>query len=620
MPKILIIFLVSLTFFVNIAEASKRYIASVEKVRGIATKLLPGSLEASKVEVGDQLPEDTSIVTAKSSFVKLKFIDLSEVSLGPESKLLVSEMKEGEAGIITLLKGRIRTEVQKSTKNANQTKLFIRTRTAALGIRGTDFQTIYNPENRMTSLLTFKGEVAMAKISEMMHRKFEEREKIEVSRKDKNEIEIIKNEAPVLDEKKELSKLLKSRAAVLVAPGQNSFSSDSLIKSSLPVKISPTQFNILFKNTEFNVKELQNLNASSDLKESEKKLSVVEQMAPLEGFLDSKNGDFAPKAGGFIDLNSGIYIAPDENAIFNENEKVYMANNVGDVDVDTGQYMPPKGLSLDAKNGFIVNKGYESKPEILALRDDLNRTISKDFVLGDIENEVELANRASSERFIRNSLSFKFSANHERVELNKNLNGRPHFEFDSNLAKGLNIEFSPSTTNQFVPIIGLEMENVKFKELGRYNFSQDSGTVYKMFFGMKYALAHRLELTAKMALDQSHYADLLSVGPEIYRFRRITVSKFHFKLDYEIIRSKKWQLNTLLESELGFRKRFNQLVLDEIKGLNFGIQSTYKLAPTLNLTSHLNYKYENSEMRNLAFQIGQRRETVSLAMGLERLF
>jgi hypothetical protein len=211
-------------------------------------------------------------------------------------------------------------------------------------------------------------------------------------------------------------------------------------------------------------------------------------------------------------------------------------------------------------------------------------------------------------------------ANQETLLLNEEINGRPFFELDSKLTRGLNIEFRPSSVERVVPLAGLELENIKYNDLAKYNFTQDSGTVFKMYMGIKYALDHRLELSAKFALDQSHYADLLTLGPETYRLRRITISKAQLKIDYEIIRSKEWMLNTFLEGEVGFRKRFNNLVIDEINGVEFGIKPSFKLTPTFNVTSNLSYRFENSFMMNSLQQVEQFREKLNLSFGLEHLF
>ncbi len=250
------------------ANISNNPIAEVVKIRGEITQLSPGARMARKVELGDKFIEDTSIVTGQKSFIKIKFIDNSELNVGPESKIVITEMKTDSVGIISLLKGRIRTEVQKSALGPSANKFFIKTRTAAIGVRGTEFQTIYNPENKMTSLLTYKGEVAMAKVDEKTYAKLEEKPSKEVVRDEvTKDLKIIEKPVKELDEVAELNKVLKDKAAVLVPSGQNSFASDTLKKTSLPVKISPVQLEALYKNEDFNEKSSKNLNlqASNDV-------------------------------------------------------------------------------------------------------------------------------------------------------------------------------------------------------------------------------------------------------------------------------------------------------------------------------------------------------------------
>jgi hypothetical protein len=229
-------------------------IAEVVKVRGEVTQLSPGAKDARQVSIGDKLAEDTSILTGAKSFIKIKFLDESELNLGPESKIIISEMKKDSPGVISLLKGRMRTEVQKST-SSNENKFFVKTRTAAMGIRGTDFQTIYNPENKITSLLTYKGSVAMAKIDDSQYQKLEEidqKESILVERKNSGKSVEIKNiPSDEISTVSTLNKILSKKETVFVPPGQISLVNNIVKRTSLPIKISNLQLNALYKNTEY---------------------------------------------------------------------------------------------------------------------------------------------------------------------------------------------------------------------------------------------------------------------------------------------------------------------------------------------------------------------------------
>lgn len=549
-------------------QAAINEIASVVKSRGLVTKLMPGAMEASKVEAGDKLSEDTSIVTGPKSFVKIKFIDQSELNVGPESKIVISEMKSASsAGIISLLKGRIRTQVEKNQKGEDKNnKFFIRTRTAALGVRGTDFQTIYNPDNRMTSLLTYEGSVAMAKIDKSTHKLFEEGTKEVVRNERTNNPEVKDIQGKQIDEKTELQKVLNSSETVIVPPGQNSFASDALVKSSQPVKISPLQLNALYKNNEFDEKNVANLR--SGLTATTKiEVTQADQVAPAEGFYDSKTGDFAPRAGGFIDENTGLYVAPDNSAVLDPKSGTYRSEKTGDIDADTGQYVAPKGLTLDAKRGFVLTENKDAKPELLALREDLNKSIARDLVVGNLEGELALEQKNIRERFIRNRLVFTLAPGDETIELNKDEN-RPYYEFKSKDVVKLGVDWQFASTNRFTPILGIGYSSVDFDNLGNNGNTQDSGSLFNLSVGVKYALSKRFDLYTKLMVDQGHYVDQVTGPfPDTYILRRVVQTKLGVGSAMELFRNKQFYLKGDVFAGLGFRKRFNNLVVRP--GLNF---------------------------------------------------
>ena len=81
--------------------------------------------------------------------------------------MVINKYPKDEPGLISLVNGKIRSQVSKDVlarakDGGDDTKLYIRTKSAAMGIRGTDLQVVFNPENNMTSLVTFEGEVVMA--------------------------------------------------------------------------------------------------------------------------------------------------------------------------------------------------------------------------------------------------------------------------------------------------------------------------------------------------------------------------------------------------------------------------------------------------------------------------
>ncbi len=292
--------------------------AKVLLVKGEVTKLLPGKLKASPVKRGETLPEDTSVLTSEKSIVRLKFKDNSTMNLGPKSKVVISKMPEKRPNMINLLTGAIKAEVDKKDNKENKNKMIIKTRSAVMGIRGTKFQATFNPVNQNTGLVTVEGRVAMMKKED-----------------------VISPREPVVDSSKELDlidKTIKEDSKVVeVDAGKFSGVQQAAKAPSTPVKIAPVQYEAIAKSM------------GSD-KKAEEVMKSVDAEAEVEELAD------APRPGGYVDFDTGIYVPPPKEAKLDEKTATFTAKDMGGVDKDTGDYIPPKGVTLDAKKGFVVDQ------------------------------------------------------------------------------------------------------------------------------------------------------------------------------------------------------------------------------------------------------------------------
>ena len=609
-------------------------IAEVVKIRGEITQLAPGARLAAKVVMGDKFTEDTSIVTGPKSFIKIRFIDKSELNVGPESKIIISEMKKDSVGIISLLKGRIRTEVEKDSKTPNTNKFFIKTRTAALGIRGTDFQTIYNPENRLTSLLTFRGEVAMVKVDEKTYQRIEnapERTTQTPNIETDSQVEVVRDsvtKVPTIvpaakkrpDEIDELNRALNSKATVLVPAGQNSVASDSLVKSSLPVKISPAQLNILFKNQEFQEKSASNLNLQSNVDTINAKTPIIaaKQLAPAEGFFNEKTGDFAPKAGGFIDLNTGLYVAPSAEAKLDTKSGTYATEKIGDIDADTGQYVAPKGLVLDAKRGFIIDGDDKDKtpkaPELLALREDLNKNIAKDVVMGQPAVEAEKLFNIN-EKFIRDRMIFSLWSMNQDLAVNKNTNSSPYLEVSSKDALRLSFEWQMATNNRFSPLVGIEYSIVNYADRAVKNVSMGSKKLLALSFGTQFALTQTFNLFAKGGIYQDHFLDLTSTNyPNGFNLQKIVLTRLTLGGNAEFWKKNKYSLDASTSVFFTFRKRINNIVVNTGSGFQIEATPKYALSDKKWIGLGLKIEHQNQKVDGTAGVTKGERDTKGLEL------
>ncbi|MEE2743489.1 MAG: FecR family protein, partial [Bdellovibrionota bacterium] len=343
----------------------EEHIAEAIIVRGKVTILELGDLKAKVVKRGAKFKKDASILTGPRSFIRIRFLDKSIASLGPNSKMVVNQGGKKRASIISLIKGKLRTKVIKKISKKSQGEeshsLYIKTVTASLGVRGTDFQVLYNKKNKVTSLLTYEGKVQISK------------------NETRPEGLSNKTDQAILEEQtKRMEKALNSKESVTVPKGQFSGVSPKLKKTTLPVKISPKQFTLLYKNDE--------LKGPKSLKEITKKdyIAQAEQKAPLEGVSETASGDFAPRSGGFLDLETGLYVAPGTKSELNKKLGVYEDKTIGSLSSKTGKYIPPKGLKLDSVKGFIPDKDPKNKKEADKIKKkikELNEGIKKQKTL-----------------------------------------------------------------------------------------------------------------------------------------------------------------------------------------------------------------------------------------------
>jgi hypothetical protein len=325
--------------------------ATVILVRGTAT-----TDQGKTLQLKDVVPSGSTIKTGPRSFVKLLLSDQSQLSVGPESEMKIEPKKAGDPALINLVGGQIRAKVTKDLMNKNQgdpkEKLLIKTKTAAMGVRGTDFNVTFNQMNSFTALITFEGSVAMARM-----------------------------DSPGLDP---MIALRASEGVQSVGAGQFSGAQPDMAQASVPVKISPSQLATLQSNDQFQgvgEQPQQKANAmaspippgvdpksfSSDAAKivaaslneaigtsSSESSASRSAGPPPEGFFNAKTGEYAPRAGGFVDLNSGRYVPPPPGSSFDANTGVFVPPAaMGTVDPSTGMYVPPKGVDLDPVKGFV---------------------------------------------------------------------------------------------------------------------------------------------------------------------------------------------------------------------------------------------------------------------------
>ncbi|EQC46563.1 FecR domain-containing protein [Bacteriovorax sp. Seq25_V] len=325
-------------------------IGKVTKIKGNASILFVGEREAHKVEKGMQVRKDSSILTETRSFVQIELFDKSKINVGASTKMNIDKVDTTSAGFITLLKGNIRSQVEKNENNKE--KLYIKTRTAALGVRGTDFQTTFNPNNNITNLITFKGTVALTKVNE-------------------------------LDSKETVSKELQQDDVTLVEKAQFSTVSENLKEATVPIKIAPEQYTRLKVNQELSEDKLEvsDEEFKKELKltiETYKELSIKEKTEKITAnkIVNVDNELKKPISGGYVDIKSGIYVPPVNKAEnLNKELNIYTARPVIGNILESGLYEPPTGVKVDDRKGLIATTS--ASVEVAQAISQINEDITK---------------------------------------------------------------------------------------------------------------------------------------------------------------------------------------------------------------------------------------------------
>lgn len=531
---------------------SRRYVGSVVQLRGSVTQLAPGERIARKLLKGDKVREDTSVLTQDKSFVQIRLEDGSLINIGPKSKMVVASMKKNGDGVINLLKGQVRYDIKQNYEGNK--KFFVRTRNVAVGVRGTEFETIYNPENKVTSLLTYTGEVAMVKTEDSQDKSRTDLKSAKrVVRNFNNRI--ILEEEPSLKHmgEKELDNLLK-KDPVVVKRGQFSQTVEKIDNVSKPVKISPVQLNALYANKDFSEKEELEKVKKANLDGSKARLVLkpAEQEVPAEGIYDPNKKLYAPKAGGFIDRNTGLYVPPSQDALFDQNNKVYYAENTGFVDEETGQYVPPVGLKLDAKNGFIAMKLKDDAPPELVARvledkERLNKSLARDVVTQKGRSETTVGSfrpLSNRELISKNVFSISYRPFTQTITQDGDRVLGSSREFESEATRDIVLGLDYASGSRWQPTSSFTFRSLKIPDSQLGSFGQSGDTLTSLSVGLKYSLTPRWNAIAKTALDQQYFLHHVSgTSGTTTSFKRITIPKLIVGVEGQVIRSGRFSID-----------------------------------------------------------------------------
>jgi hypothetical protein len=332
-----------LTFLLMTSAWAQKKVAVVKLLKGDVDVLTLG--KTMKLKLADWVEEGSVVKTGEKSFVKIVFMDKSQMNIGPSSEMKIEKFGDKDSGVIDLVKGKIRSQVTKDylKMDRNKSKLFIKTANAVMGVRGTDF--LISTNGQTTSTVLFEGAISFNKL--------ENRGEVNTNR--------LEN---IVDR------------GVSIQPGEFSVVDRVHPLPTVPAVLNVNQREALEKNETFDADRapgnssakapeksivppgLSGESVSNDASALKTEIANAGATAPeassgkAEGFVSGDS--IKPTNGAFLHLDSGVIIAPPPGSVFDPITNSYISSGTAGTVSSTGEYVPPKNVEITSDGKILV--------------------------------------------------------------------------------------------------------------------------------------------------------------------------------------------------------------------------------------------------------------------------
>lgn len=324
-------------------------VAIVKILKGNVLNYVGGKPTTLKAE--DWVENGTIIKTTEKSFVKLIFTDKSQMNIGPNSLMKIENFTGKDSGVIDLVKGKIRSQVSKDYLqiDKNKSKLFIKTKNAVLGVRGTDFMISTNGKNTATVL--FEGEIAFNKFDGAKGLSSDRLENIVDSgmRMFPGEFSVVERERPQPTIPSLMN--IQQREALENNDGLNARTPSST-REEVKHTVVPLGLDgkVVSNDSQTLKAEVAQL--------APKEARVVPSSADPDGYI--KGSQIKPANGSFVHMDSGVIIPPGPGSLLDKNSNTYIpGQEMGQVNGD-GTYVPPENVEITGDGKVLVTVSDDS--------------------------------------------------------------------------------------------------------------------------------------------------------------------------------------------------------------------------------------------------------------------
>ena len=329
----------------------KLYILTVLLITQISLSASPLTYSITKASGSYKIKESSknkriiNIRTGKKSYLKLLVDKRHLLTIGPRSLATLS--LDQDLPIIDLHKGIARIKSPESTND--RYKIFVNTNSSSIGVRGTELIVTHNEINQISSVLTLEGELDFYKK--------EDREIVKKLKESLDEYDQYRKSLSQLD----LLDLLKRSSVQSVEESTFSGAYPTYEIPLPPTKISSQQLEALKKNTSLTFSNEKPVYTKSTIRRNftlTNKNLIPEPLNIIDNKTlssDQKKHLSYVRQGGILDLETGIYVMPPENAYYDPVRNTYdLPYEYGGFDFQTGSYVPPQNTRIDPLMGFVT--------------------------------------------------------------------------------------------------------------------------------------------------------------------------------------------------------------------------------------------------------------------------
>lgn len=357
--------LLTLFLLSSVSAYAGKKAAIVKIIKGDVFSNLAGAKQ--QLKINDWVETGAVLTTGDRSFVKIIFLDKSQMNIGPKSELKIEKFSGNDSGIVEFVKGKVRSMVTKDYLQIapDRSKLFIKTNNSVIGVRGTDF--LVSTNGKSTSTVLFEGSIAF---NTLENKKLSDSERLEevVSRG----VVMAPGEFSVVDRESRptIPSLLNIQQREALRKARNfesGRSPQSIGKKEERKSVVPQGLNgkLVGNDTSILKKQI----GITDLNSS--RGGRTPASTNPESYVSG--GSYKPANGSYLQIDSGSIIPPPAESVYDPNSNTYIAPDSGSL-TTSGEYVPaPVSTTVNTAPTTIVSPDNRTVTDFTTYSTDMTK-------------------------------------------------------------------------------------------------------------------------------------------------------------------------------------------------------------------------------------------------------